>query len=67
METGGLRSELYRAPELLDRFGAAFAAQQRDAEKVVPLRMPRREAQRETEVTFGVGVTAGFEALRAGS
>jgi hypothetical protein len=28
--------------------------------------MPRREAQRKAEMTLGVGVTAGFEALRAG-
>jgi len=61
-----LRRDLHCEPELLDRLRYALSAQQRDAEKIQRLGMPRGEFQRQAELALGVGVTAGFEALRAG-
>ena len=63
---GSLRCYFHGEPELPNRLGRAFAAQQGDAEEIQRVRIARREAQRQAEMPLGVGIPAGLEALCAG-
>jgi len=64
--TGGLRRKLRSQAELLRGFAAAFAAQQRDPEKIQRVGIARSEFQRQPEMPLGVGMPAGLEALDTG-